>query len=57
MHEYTKGLSWIFVIVGILYALQDYGVALNWWKFNWYTVIFLILGLAHLSGCCKVKKK
>ena len=57
-------LTWVLLIIGILYLGQD----LNWWSFwqlNWWTVTFLFLGMTHIAtGTCKacrsslvVKKK
>jgi hypothetical protein len=38
-------MSWVVLIAGILYLLQDWGMALDFWKFKWYTVAFVLWGL------------
>lgn len=36
----------IILIIGVLYLLQDLGVAaVSFWTFKWYTIMFLIIGL------------
>ena len=36
--------AWIVLIIGIIYLLQDLNVW-NWWPFNWWTVLFVLMGL------------
>lgn len=53
-----KGLMGILLLVaGILYLLTDYGVMV-WWKLNWWTFVFLLVGLGAFfsSGCPECKK-
>ena len=45
-----KWCAVLVLIVGILFLLQDYGVALEWWKLEWYTAGFLLLGLKHCAA-------
>ncbi|MBW2990956.1 hypothetical protein KY348_04585 [Candidatus Woesearchaeota archaeon] len=43
-------ISWIVLIIGILYLISDiltWGPF--WWDLNWWTAVFLILGLAGIS--------
>ena len=43
--ELPGWMSWLVLIIGVLYLLQNYGVALAWWKVDWSTAAFLLLGL------------
>jgi hypothetical protein len=43
--ELPGWMSWLVLIIGVLYLLQNYGVALAWWKVQWQTAAFLLLGL------------
>ena len=46
-----KWVSWVILLAGILYLLQDWGVAaVSFWKFQWYTVAFVLVGLAGAFG-------
>lgn len=45
-----KWAYWILLIAGVLYLLQDWGVALTFWKFQWWTVAFVVCGLAGAFG-------
>jgi len=45
----SKCCGWVLLAIGVLYLLQDLSV-ITWWKVNWWTVLFLLLG-------CKVLKK
>ena len=42
----AKWLSWVVLIVGVLYLLQDYGVALTFWRVQWFTALFVLAGLS-----------
>ena len=33
---------------GVLYLLSDLGV-ISWWKVQWYTVLFLLVGIGTLA--------
>ena len=39
----SKGLAWTFIIIGVLYLLQDLGWV-RWWTVSWFTIMFLLLG-------------
>ncbi|MEM4282505.1 MAG: hypothetical protein QXU88_01890 [Candidatus Woesearchaeota archaeon] len=40
-------LNWIVLLIGLLYLLKDLNVAgFGWWSLNWWTVLFLVWGLA-----------
>lgn len=41
-------LSWVVLIVGILYLLADLGV-FAWWTINWWTVMFVLMGLYKVT--------
>ena len=47
-------LTTIILLIGVLYLLQDIGFGLDWWTIRWYTVLFLVVGLAH---CCSNSEK
>ena len=32
------------LIIGLLFVAKDYGLV-NWFKFSWWTVVFVLLGL------------
>jgi len=40
----TKGMGWIFLILGILYLFTDLRW-ITWWNISWWTIIFLIIGI------------
>lgn len=42
--------SWLILIAGVLYLLQDLGMSLGFWRFEWYTVLFVLWGLAAITG-------
>ena len=41
--------GWVVLIVGILYLLEDMGT-IAFWKFNWWTVMFILWGLMCVMG-------
>lgn len=45
----TSWVSWLILLAGVFYALQDLGMGLNFWKFQWYTVAFVLWGLCALA--------
>ncbi len=43
----------LFVVVGILFLLQDLKVW-SFWGISWFTVVFLLFGIGHFgSASCK----
>jgi len=58
--ESTKGkmccsgqsYGWILLVIGIIYLLQDYGVAVSFWKVSWWTAAFVLIGLKKMKPCC-----
>jgi len=44
----TKIVAVLFLVVGILYLGQDYAWW-DFWKLQWYTTVFLIIGIAKLG--------
>ncbi|MFH1455864.1 MAG: hypothetical protein ABIF40_02855 [archaeon] len=52
-----KGHKWAFglliLALGVLFLLVDLGIW-TFWGINWWTAIFLLMGLTAVShGCCK----
>ena len=45
-----KWMAWVVLIVGILYLLQDYNVALPWFTVGPWTAVFVLLGLSWTLG-------
>lgn len=39
----SRGLGWLFIILGILYIGHDLG-AFQWWTISWWSILFLIGG-------------
>ena len=51
MKDCPKWVSWVALVAGILFAIQDLQLAsLAFWKFEWSTVAFLLVGLAGTFG-------
>lgn len=51
MKDCPKWVSWVILVVGVIYLLQDWGVsAVSFWKFNWWTVAFVLAGLGGAFG-------
>ena len=52
--------GWLLLIFGILFLLVDLGVW-NFWGISWYTVLFVLAGIAMLAckSCpeCQASKK
>ncbi|MBC8495078.1 hypothetical protein H8D36_02915 [archaeon] len=48
-----KTLGIIFFIIGIIYLVADLVAGWNFWGINWWTVMFILVGL----GACLGKKK
>ena len=47
-----RWFSWLVLVVGVLYLLQDLAV-ISWFGWlNWYTALFVLLGVGALCGCC-----
>lgn len=53
--QHHKIFGWVFLIVGILYLIKDFG-GWDFWGIQWYTVLFLLIGLGALCMCCDNKK-
>jgi hypothetical protein len=56
-----KVTAWMFLIVGVLFLLTDIGMW-NFWGLNWWTVLFLLMGItgvakASCSECQAMAKK
>jgi len=49
-----KGCSFVALIVGVLFLLQDLGIW-NFWNISWYTVGFLLIGAGFLLDLGKKK--
>ena len=50
----------MFLVLGVAYLLQDLGMW-NFWGINWWTALFLLMGIGHMcaSKCpdCGVMKR
>ena len=46
-------ISWIVLIIGILYLIKDIMAWTVWWDLNWWTAVFVLMGL---SGVLMKKK-
>ncbi|HLD05489.1 MAG TPA: hypothetical protein VJG90_07250 [Candidatus Nanoarchaeia archaeon] len=49
--------GWLTLIIGVLFLLRDFNVW-NFWNIQWWTVMFIFMGLCHLGmrscpDCCK----
>ncbi len=43
----------LFLVAGVLYLLTDLGM-ISFWKFSWYTVLFLLMGIGGVASMkCK----
>lgn len=43
-----KSWGWLFLILGIIYVFSDLGWV-NWWNIQWYSILFLLLGLKWIK--------
>ena len=49
----SKVTAFLLVLVGVLFLLVDLGVW-KFWNLQWWTVLFLIIGVTHLGmSMCK----
>ena len=39
----SRGLGWLFIILGLLYIGYDLG-AFQWWTISWWSILFLVGG-------------
>lgn len=46
MHN-CRTWGWVFLVIGILYLLRDFG-GVRWWGISWWTVLFILTGLMWL---------
>lgn len=44
----SRGLAWLFLVIGVLFLLQDLGW-IRWWTLSWFTLLFLVFGIWHLK--------
>lgn len=44
--------GWLFLIIGALFTLQDYGVRMNWFRFSGWAILFIILGVCMMMKSC-----
>ncbi|MEX2017465.1 MAG: hypothetical protein WD876_03250 [Candidatus Pacearchaeota archaeon] len=51
-----KWFGWLVLVVGLLYLLQDISV-ISWFGWlNWYTALFVLIGLGAVCKCCDHNK-
>ncbi|MBU2561389.1 MAG: hypothetical protein KKD17_03760 [Nanoarchaeota archaeon] len=50
-----KLFATLLIIFGVIFLLKDLGVW-NFWNINWWTVLFLMLGIKMCVVCCMRKK-
>ncbi len=50
-----KTFGWIVLIVGILFLLRDFGVGglFGLWNIQWWSVLFILVGLGAMCRCCE----
>ena len=41
---HSRGLGWVFLLLGVLYLIRDLG-GFSWWVVNWWTALLIICGL------------
>ncbi|MEK6835914.1 MAG: hypothetical protein AABX55_02730, partial [Nanoarchaeota archaeon] len=48
---------WVVLVVGVLFLLRDFGWLGGWdfWGVQWWTAVFLLVGLGVLCKCCDSK--
>ena len=46
-----KTFGWIFLIAGIVFLLRDWGIW-DFWNIQWWTVLFIFIGLSAFCKCC-----
>ena len=44
----TSVCGWLFLIVGVLFLLRDFGMW-TFWNINWWTIVFLLWGLGGIA--------
>ena len=56
--SHHKTFGWVILVIGVLFLLRDFGVGgiLGLWDIQWWTVAFVLVGLAALCACCEKGK-
>ena len=49
--SHHKTFGWVILIIGVLYLLNDLGWW-NVWVVNWWTAVFVLVGLGMFCKCC-----
>ncbi|MEK6839561.1 MAG: hypothetical protein AABX72_01355 [Nanoarchaeota archaeon] len=44
----TKASGWIFLILGVLFLLQNMQFW-DFWGIQWFTALFIVMGIAHIG--------
>ena len=45
-------IGWLVLVIGALYTLQDYAVAISWFRLSPWSVIFIIVGIHMMIRSC-----
>mgnify|MGYP001563536298 FL=1 len=46
-----SAFGWVALVAGVLFLLRDFG-AWDFWNIQWYSVLFVLLGMGAMCKCC-----